>query len=127
MSLISRPILLSSVSLVNVLLLIDCKFTDTPVEVDLTVQLNSIMIISAEENESIQPTKLNDHIISVFNTVIIVFTDYVQPICLPDDRSRLSVGHDVFVAGWGKTLDGMIAIDFVDSPASVALGFTNVT
>ncbi|XP_073949688.1 phenoloxidase-activating enzyme 1-like [Choristoneura fumiferana] len=34
------------------------------------------------------------------------YSYYVQPICLPDGRSRLTVGNDVFVAGWGKTLNG---------------------
>ncbi|XP_063377145.1 phenoloxidase-activating enzyme 1 [Cydia fagiglandana] len=34
------------------------------------------------------------------------YTYYVQPICLPDGRARLAVGNDVYVAGWGKTLNG---------------------
>uniref|UniRef100_S4PK70 CLIP domain-containing serine protease n=1 Tax=Pararge aegeria TaxID=116150 RepID=S4PK70_9NEOP len=34
------------------------------------------------------------------------YSSYVQPICLIDNRFRLSAGDDVFVAGWGKTLDG---------------------
>ncbi|XP_045768442.1 phenoloxidase-activating enzyme 1-like [Maniola jurtina] len=34
------------------------------------------------------------------------YTTYVQPICLIDNRIRLSAGDDVFVAGWGKTLEG---------------------
>ncbi|XP_072938597.1 phenoloxidase-activating enzyme 1-like [Epargyreus clarus] len=33
------------------------------------------------------------------------FTYYVQPICLTGN-TRLNVGYDVFVAGWGKTLSG---------------------
>ncbi|XP_023954804.2 phenoloxidase-activating enzyme 1 [Bicyclus anynana] len=35
-----------------------------------------------------------------------VYTTFVQPICLIDNRLRLSAGDDVFVAGWGKTLEG---------------------
>ncbi|CAH1646525.1 unnamed protein product [Spodoptera littoralis] len=34
------------------------------------------------------------------------YTYYVQPICLIDNRARLDVGSDVYVAGWGKTLNG---------------------
>ncbi|RVE52975.1 hypothetical protein evm_002452 [Chilo suppressalis] len=34
------------------------------------------------------------------------YTYYVQPICLPDTTTRVGPGFEVFVAGWGKTLQG---------------------
>ncbi|XP_022814763.1 serine protease 7-like [Spodoptera litura] len=34
------------------------------------------------------------------------YSYYVQPICLIDNRARLDTGSDVYVAGWGKTLNG---------------------
>ncbi|XP_045495182.1 phenoloxidase-activating enzyme 1-like [Colias croceus] len=34
------------------------------------------------------------------------YTGFVQPICLPDSSQRLSSGSSVYVAGWGKTLNG---------------------
>ncbi|XP_059055590.1 phenoloxidase-activating enzyme 1-like [Achroia grisella] len=34
------------------------------------------------------------------------YTYYVQPVCLADGNSRLGDGYDVYVAGWGKTLEG---------------------
>ncbi|XP_075974162.1 phenoloxidase-activating enzyme 1-like [Anticarsia gemmatalis] len=44
------------------------------------------------------------------------FSYYVQPICLVDESERLTPGNDVFVAGWGKTLDGR------NSPIKLKLG-----
>ncbi|KAF9810110.1 hypothetical protein SFRURICE_011278 [Spodoptera frugiperda] len=44
------------------------------------------------------------------------FSYYVQPICLVDNRARLDVGTDVYVAGWGKTLNGR------NSPIKLKLG-----
>ncbi|CAB3223237.1 unnamed protein product [Arctia plantaginis] len=44
------------------------------------------------------------------------YSYYVQPICLVDSRERLGVGNDVFVAGWGKTLEGR------SSPVKLKLG-----
>ncbi|CAH0581471.1 unnamed protein product [Chrysodeixis includens] len=44
------------------------------------------------------------------------YTYYVQPICLVDSSERLLPGHDVFVAGWGKTLNGR------NSPIKLKLG-----
>ncbi|XP_026732866.1 serine protease 7-like isoform X2 [Trichoplusia ni] len=44
------------------------------------------------------------------------YTYYVQPICLVDSSERLAAGHDVFVAGWGKTLNGR------NSPIKLKLG-----
>ncbi|XP_063822709.1 phenoloxidase-activating enzyme 1-like isoform X1 [Ostrinia nubilalis] len=34
------------------------------------------------------------------------YTYYVKPICLPGASTRLSPGYEVYVAGWGKTLQG---------------------
>lgn len=36
----------------------------------------------------------------------VTYSYYVQPICLVEPNGRLDVGNDVFVAGWGKTLNG---------------------
>ncbi|CAK1540649.1 unnamed protein product [Leptosia nina] len=44
------------------------------------------------------------------------YTDFIQPICLPDHNTRLPVGTEVFVAGWGKTLEGN------SSPIKLKLG-----
>ncbi|KAJ8721368.1 hypothetical protein PYW07_002143 [Mythimna separata] len=44
------------------------------------------------------------------------YTYYVQPICLVDNRERLEAGNDVYVAGWGKTLNGK------NSPIKLKLG-----
>lgn len=35
-----------------------------------------------------------------------VYNDYIQPICLAKNNQRIVVGNDVYVAGWGKTLEG---------------------
>ncbi|KOB76290.1 Prophenoloxidase activating proteinase 1 [Operophtera brumata] len=34
------------------------------------------------------------------------YSYYVQPICVVSNNERLNVGHEVYVAGWGKTLNG---------------------
>ncbi|KAM3963662.1 phenoloxidase-activating enzyme 1 [Aphomia sociella] len=34
------------------------------------------------------------------------YSYYVKPICLADSNSQLSDGYNVYVAGWGKTLEG---------------------
>lgn len=44
------------------------------------------------------------------------YSYYVQPICLVDTSARLDVGNDVYVAGWGKTLNGR------NSPIKLKLG-----
>ncbi|KAF9410943.1 hypothetical protein HW555_010141 [Spodoptera exigua] len=44
------------------------------------------------------------------------YTYYVQPICLVENRARLDAGSDVYVAGWGKTLNGR------NSPIKLKLG-----
>nr|ANH58161.1 prophenoloxidase activating proteinase 1 [Plutella xylostella] len=41
---------------------------------------------------------------------------YIQPICLVGNSARIDVGVDVFVAGWGKTLNGR------SSPVKTKLG-----
>lgn len=35
------------------------------------------------------------------------YSYYVKPVCLADGNSRLGDGYEVYVAGWGKTLEGI--------------------
>lgn len=44
------------------------------------------------------------------------YSYYVQPICLVNNQERLLAGNDVFVAGWGKTVQGK------NSPVKLKLG-----
>ncbi|KAI5639875.1 trypsin domain-containing protein [Phthorimaea operculella] len=51
-------------------------------------------------------TNRQDDIAIIRLTRRVRLNDYVKPICLVDNRMRLDTGNSVYVAGWGKTLNG---------------------
>ncbi|XP_038214655.1 serine protease 7 [Zerene cesonia] len=75
---------------------------------DCADPLQEILVEAAYPNPGFSDKKINreDDIALVRLARRARYSGFVQPICLPDSNQRISAGTSVYVAGWGKTLNG---------------------